>query len=156
MRKLILTSVLLLGSISLVLAQSKVAANIYSDYADGEDVLSMSLNYDLVDILDLDLDIDDQMRHISGDVYQVKFIAFGDEASPKKSISAIDQELARSSLKEIDLPKDFDERDVDFIKFYGEKKGDYYSDICMLVLSDEGDTGVFIAVFGKIKIRSKS
>lgn len=156
MKKLILSSVIALGSISTMIGQSEVAAEIYQEYSDMDDVLSMSLNYDLIDVLDIDLDINDQLRHISGDVYQVKFIAFGDESSPGKSLAAIDRKLASSDLLELPVPEEAEDEEYRLLKFYGVKKGSYYSDICMLMLSDDGETGVFITVNGKIKIRSAS
>ncbi len=154
MKKLILSSAVALGIVSTMVGQSQVTANIYQEYSDKKDVLSMSLNYPLMDILDIDLDINDQLRHIRGDVYQVKFIAFGDESNPGKSLGMIDRKLASSDLVELRVPEDMDEEEYRLLKFYGVKNGSYYSDICMLMLDDDGETGVFIAVNGKIKIHS--
>lgn len=141
----------------MMFAQSKIASDIYHDYEDAEDVLAMSLNYDLIDILDLDLDLNDQMRHISGDVYQVKFIVFGDESKSKSSLAAIDRKLSASAMEEIPIPENVeDDKDYQMLKFYGVKKGSSYSDICMLVLSDDGKSGVFVAVNGNIKVGSES
>lgn len=156
MKTLFLSTLIGITALTGVRAQSEVAAEIYDQYADADDVLSMSLNYDLIDILDLDLDINDKMRHISGDVYQVKFIAFGEESRPGSTLGAIDRKLASSSLVEIKVPEDMDDGDYRMLKFYGVNQGSYYSDICMLMLSDDSETGIFIAVYGKIKIRKES
>jgi hypothetical protein len=156
MKKLILTSALLLGSLYIGLAQSVVATEIYDQYSDIDNALALSLNYDMVDILDLDLEINDQMKHISGDVYQIKFIAFGDESKPGMILSEITRKLAFSDLEELEIPKDVDDEEYSLLKFYGERKGSYFSDICMVILSDDGETGAFIAVNGKIKIRRES
>ncbi len=139
MKKLILSSAVALGIVSTMVGQSQVTANIYQEYSDKKDVLSMSLNYPLMDILDID---------------QVKFIAFGDESNPGKSLGMIDRKLASSDLVELRVPEDMDEEEYRLLKFYGVKNGSYYSDICMLMLDDDGETGVFIAVNGKIKIHS--
>lgn len=156
MKTLILSSIMTMSFMASSLAQAGVSSRIYQQYADDEDVLSMSLNYDLIDILDLDIDVDDQLRHLSGDVYQVKFLAFGDEAAASKTLKAIDRELAGSSLELLEIPAKAEDEDFRLLKFYGYKKGGYYSDVCMLLLSDDGETGVFIAVYGKIKIRRAS
>ena len=156
MKKLILSSVIILASLSIGIAQSKVASEIYNQYSDTEDALAMSLNYDMVDILDIDMELNDQMKHISGDVYQIKFIAFGDETKPGKIISEITRKLAFSDLEELPLPDDAEDEDYSLLKFYGKRNGGYYSDICMVILSDDGESGAFIAVNGKIKIRRES
>ena len=57
---------------------------------------------------------------------------------------------------EIKVPEDVEDGDYRMLKFYGVNKGSYYSDICMLMLSDDGETGIYIAVYGKIKIRRES
>lgn len=156
MKKLILSSVIVLGSLSISMAQSEVATDIYNQYSDTEDALAFNLNYDMVDILDIDMELNDQMKHISGDVYQIKFIAFGDDSRPGKIISDIARKLAFSDLEELPLPKDAEDEEYSLLKFYGERKGNYFSDICMVILSDDGETGAFIAVNGKIKIRRES
>lgn len=156
MKKLILSSIIVLGSFSMLMAQSKVASGIYQEYADKEDVLAMSLNYDLIDILDMDLDMNDHMKHVSGDIYQVKFILFGDETEHRGNLKNILKELSSSALEEIEIPEDADDSEYGMVRFFGEKKGSYYSDICMILISDDGETGLFIAVNGKIKIRRQS
>ena len=156
MRKLIFTILGMAGFISLATAQDLSPDDLYDDYSERNGVFAMSLNHDLLDAVDVDFELDEKMKNISGDIYRVKFIAFGEEANASKAIKSMSSELRKTDVREIPLPKDMEDEDLEYIRLFGEKDGDYYKNLYLLILSDDGETGLYLAVNGKLKIKKAS
>lgn len=127
---------------------------IYSNYSSGDGVFSMSLNKEMLDAVDMDFDWNEQMKHVTGDIHQIKFITFSDSKNASDKIRKLDGELKSLSLKEIQVPKDKSDTDVRFARLFGDKHGDYYKNVVMLVLTED-NIGFFVAVNGNLKVENQ-
>ncbi len=151
--QLLILLALALGCISHAGAQNQEKVdNLYRKYSSGDGVFAMSLNHDMLDAIDLDFDWQDQMKNVSGDIHHLKFIAFSEESSPLVKIKTLSSEISRTGIKTIPLPADADVDDLQDIKIYGERTGGYYENVYMLLVTDDGRNGIFLAINGKMKI----
>lgn len=122
-------------------------------YSDMEGAFGMTLNQRMLDAVDVDVEWEDQMKHISGDIYQVRFIMFSDEDKAPYHIRELDKAISRLGFKEI--PLETTEDDIEMIRTYGFKKDGYYRTIQFLLLDDD-HTGYLMSVKGKLKVKSAS
>lgn len=146
----------LIGATAVPAQQSAAADELYRKYSTGEGVWAISLNHYMPDVLDMDFDFNDQMKNLSGDIHGLKFISFSKKAFPEKKLQRMARELKAAGLSAIPLPQDVKKEDLRFLQFYGEREAAHYKNIYMLLLSDDAETGLFIAVNGKLKIKKAS
>lgn len=147
---------IVLGSFSLAQAQSAEVDEIYSRYSSGEGVFAMSINHKILDAIDLDFDWEDQMKNVTGDIHKAKFIAFGEESHPLKKLQRLSTEIAGTGLELIEVPAEADLEKLEFFQIYGQKKGSYYENIYLLVVTEDAKHGAFVAINGKLKITQAS
>lgn len=156
MKKIILlTAALSMGIIATSLGQTIPEVDkLYSNYSSGEGVLALTLNKEMLDAVDMDFDWNEQMKHMTGDIYQIKFITFTEGSQSTKKVKELSSALSKLSLKEINLPEDKSETDLRYAKIYGDKHGQYYHNVIMLILTED-NTGLFVAVNGKLKVEKQ-
>lgn len=153
-------TVLITAALSLCLAFSSTAQTLpeveqlYSRHSSGEGVFAMNLNKEMLDAVDMDFDWDDQMKHITGDIYQVKFITFSESKLATTKIRELDAEMKKLSLKEIKIPADKTDSDLKFARIFGDKHGEYYKNVVMLILTEE-NIGFFVALNGNLKVENQ-
>lgn len=158
MKKLVLTCVVSLSTlwtIALKAQSFESADDIYSHYSSMKGVMAMTFNKTMLDAVDMDFDWDNQMKHISGDIYELQFVSMDREHNSPTHIRDINTALSKLALREINIPKEKGETDLRYLKIYGDKQGDYYRNIYMLILTD-GNTGIFVSVNGKLRVNPKS
>lgn len=156
MKKIILlTAALSLGIFATTFGQTIPEVDkIYSKYSSGDGVLALTLNKEMLDAVDMDFDWNDQMKHMTGDIYHVKFITFSEGAQSTIKVKELSNALSGLSLKEIPFPEDKTETDLRYAKIYGDKHGEYYHNVIMLILTED-NTGLFVAVNGKLKVEKQ-
>jgi len=127
---------------------------LYNDYSSGDGVMAMSLSHEMLDAVDLDFDWDEQMKHLSGDIYQIKFITFSESQDATKKIRSLDGKLGKLTLKEIKVPMDKSDTDLRFARIYGKKDNGYYENVVLLALTED-NIGFFVAINGKLKVEKQ-
>lgn len=146
----------MLGFLSSAQAQSSSQMDeLYSRYSTGDGVFAMSLNKEMLDAVDMDFDLDDHLKNVSGDIYRVKFISFTDKKISAVRLKRLDTDIAATGLEEMQLPTEEGLEDLKFFKVYGESKGEYLENVYLLVLTED-ETGLFLSLNGKLKITEKS
>lgn len=141
-----------LATFSVASAQStEELSSLYQKYGSTKGAFAMSLNKEMMDVVDVDLDWNDQMKHVSGDIYEVKFIVFTNEESVdnEKAIKEINRSLQKMNL--VEIPLEADDSDIKYLKVYGLKKKGFYRKVHFLMYSD--DNAVFFSVLGKLKVK---
>lgn len=158
MKKLVFTVMVSLSMLGGLIAQGVAAADeIYRRYASQDDVLAMGLSYDLIDVLDLDLEVGAQLKHISGDISHLKVMIFGEKAQAEQSLEDINRRLAAAGLEALNPPRELiEDEEFRLLQVYGHREAKHFSHIYLLMLSDDGTSGAYLAVEGKIKIRQAS
>lgn len=156
MKKIILlTAALSLGIFATSFGQTLPEVDkLYNSYSSGEGVLALTLNKEMLDAVDMNFDWNEQMKHMTGDIYQIKFITFTEGSQSSKKVKELSSALSKLSLKEINLPEDKAETDLRYAKIYGDKHGQYYHNVIMLLLTED-NTGLFVAVNGKLKVEKQ-
>lgn len=156
MKKIILlTAALSLGIFATSFGQTLTEVDkLYNSYSSGEGVLALTLNKEMLDAVDMNFDWNEQMKHMTGDIYQIKFITFTEGSQSSKKVKELSSALSKLSLKEINLPEDKAETDLRYAKIYGDKHGQYYHNVIMLLLTED-NTGLFVAVNGKLKVEKQ-
>lgn len=126
---------------------------IFRKYSDYKGAISYSLNKTMLDALDVDLDYKDHMKNISGDIHRLSFIVFDDNSPGSKIINTLVRDIKKEGF--INVPIEIEESDLQVLKIYGIKKNGFYSNVFILVLDDD-DQAYFLAVNGKLKIKTKA
>lgn len=145
------TIILTLGMVLPVSSQSqKSFKEIFSKYANRKDAFSLTLNKEMLNSVDLDIDFEDHMRNVSGDIHQIKFIMFGEHDEGRKIVKSFSKDLRQAGFPRI--PMEVEDSDLKLIKIYGKKKKGFYRVVHILVL-DEDHRAFFISIRGKLKVK---
>ena len=128
--------------------------DLYNKYSTEDGVFSMNLNHEMLDAVDMDFDWDDQMKHITGDIYHIKFITFTDSKIASRKIRELDDRLKQLALKEIKFPADKTDTDVRFARLLGDKHGNIYKNVVMLLITED-NIGFFVAINGNLKVNNQ-
>jgi len=136
------------------LAQAQDKDKLYAlinEYSQRDGSFALSLNKDMLDAVDLDFDLDEHMKHISGDIYEVKLLLFSEDDQSKKLISRLDAGIKESGFKPIDFePKD---PDLKFFQIYGHHKKKVFDNIQILTLTETNNV-IMLAINGKLKVKN--
>lgn len=151
MKKQLLTLALAVG-LSMSAYSQSTAENLYERYSKGEGIVALTLPKFLLEDIELDMDLDKQMRELEGEIENIRLLVFSEESEPQKRLMRLHNDLLQEDLEEIKPDGKHRADDLSFLKLYGERDGSYYRTIYLLLASDDGQTAVFAAVSGKIKI----
>lgn len=126
---------------------------VFGKYAARDDAFSLSLNKKMLDAIDMDFDFKDQIKHVSGDIHQIKFIVFGEKEEGSKVIKSFSKEVYSLGFKRI--PFDVEDNDLQIFKMYGNKENGYFTNIHLFIL-DKNFKAYFISINGKLKIKNEA
>jgi len=104
--------------------------DIDTQYASKEGVTAFSFSKDMIDALDFDMDVNDKMKCIKGDLSSIKFLAFNDD-NETNSLKLL-QDLNKSGYENIEW--DGVDSDIDVL-LYVDRNGkpkamiSFYGDI---------------------------
>lgn len=145
-------------SLALVLVTALGAAgqtgpeDIYQRYSEDDGVMAISIPRFLLENIDLDVDLEDQVRELDGEIEKIRLLIFSEDSEPEKHIRRIDSDLRKQKLEEIDPTHKPDPDDLSYLRIYGQRQGDHYKNIYLLLISDDGEIALFAALSGRIKI----
>ncbi|MGB0177809.1 MAG: DUF4252 domain-containing protein [Owenweeksia sp.] len=155
MKKLILISTLctmfLLVAITTAFGQDKAGfVRVFEEYAQRDNTISFTFSKEMLDAVDIDLEWEEKIQNISGDIYQVKFIAFDRLDENDKIISRLDGEIRKLGYPVIPYKPDHTD-DIREFRLYGKKDNDHYRQVHLLVKDGDG-RAYLISVDGKLKV----
>ncbi len=152
MKATIIFPLLLLFSF-LASAQKYDAQKVYNLFETQDDVIILSLKKELLDAVDLDLDIEEQLKHIEGDITYMKTLI----ASSKESAMAIAQDLKnemdqlRYKVTHVNKENDSVETEGD-LYMYTKSKGNKISEIHFLSINQQDSGLFFFTILGDLTL----
>ncbi len=155
MKKSILIPVILafiiLATSHKVFAQDKAGfSEVFEEYAQRDNTISFTFTKELLDAVDIDVEWEEKIRNVSGDIYRMRFIAFDKKDECNKILSHLDQEIKRLGYPAI--PYNFNySSDTHQFRMYGKKNNNYYRQVHLLIKDDDG-RAFLISVDGKLKV----
>lgn len=145
--KKLLTSVLLAATTLAAVAQKSNAAQIiYDDFQSRDNVTSLSLNNKMLESIDTDFNLNDQTKHLEGDISRVKLLLVADDGDTEKTIVQIRKKLDKLGYKEVDLDDDA-KKGENQVWLFSNKKGSRFTEAHFVVQDDDG-SGVLLSVYG--------
>lgn len=147
MKNLILSLVLLLG----MSASAKHQGDLHQAYANQSGVFALSFSKDMIDALDLDIEVNDKMKYITGDLSSIKLIAFGSEAE-EKSLSDLKKELKKLDYDQLNTTNLDINTEGEFL-IYTRKSGKHYTEVHFITYEDKAPKAIF-SFYGKIQVKN--
>ncbi len=130
-------------------------SNVFDTYSQRENTVSFNLNKTMLDAVDIDLEWEEKMRHVSGDIHRLRFLAFDKNDESSKIVKSLDQKIRDLGYPVIPFKPDLDTDDIKQFKLYGVKEGAYYKQVHLLLQDDEG-RAFLISVDGKLKVAKEA
>lgn len=124
--------------------------DIHTQYASKQGVMAFSFSKDMIEALDFDIDVNDKMKYVKGDLSSIKFLAFGDK-SESNSIQLV-KDLKKSGYEKIKWEGD-DEGDSNVI-LYVDRNGKRFSEIHFITLLNEKPKAM-ISFYGDITVKDE-
>jgi len=121
--------------------------DIDTQYASKEGVTAFSFSKDMIDALDFDMDVNDKMKCIKGDLSSIKFLAFNDD-NETNSLKLL-QDLNKSGYENIEW--DGVDSDIDVL-LYVDRNVKRFSEIHFVTLSN-GKPKAMISFYGDITVK---
>jgi hypothetical protein len=138
------------------MAQNKTELNeAFGHFANRKDAFSLTLNKKMMDAVDLDFDWKEEVKHVSGDIHQLKFIVFSEEDSGMMIAKKFSSEITKAGYPKINLDLEDEEIDTDikYFKIFGKKINGAYEDVHVLTV-DSHNRAYFFSINGKLKIKN--
>ena len=152
----LLTFLAFLAATTSSIAQDKEAfLDSYNDYANRKDAFALTINKQMMDAVDLDIDWKEQMKHISGDIHQLRFIVFGEDDNGTKIVQSFASRILKAGYPELRVDLDEDEDEIRYFKVFGKKMNGYYKDVHILMQDDDG-RAYFFSINGKLKVKNQA
>ncbi len=153
MKNLIAFCLALAFTLSASAQSSAQLDKLYNSYSSGEGIMSFTLNKEMLDAVDLDFDWKEQLRHLDGDIYQLRMITFSEKSNPGKQIASLQNELHNAGLRPIEIPEHAADGQLEGeIQLFAHQKGQYYDQVYLLLLSDDRKMALFVAINGKLTL----
>jgi len=148
MKKLLTTALLAATTLAAVAQKSNAAQVIYDDLQGNNNVTTLSLNKQMLDAIDTDFDLNDQTKHLKGDISSIKVLLVDDDASAAKTITDIRKKLGKLGYREIDLDDDAEPAaSGKQVWAYSNKKGTRFTE-AHFVVQDGAGAGVLLSIYG--------
>lgn len=122
----------------------------FARYAHRRDAVSFTLTKTLLDVVDLDLEWEEQIRHVTGDIYQVRFILFDEDDRHAMIVQNFAQHIRDLGYETIRFEDD-ELKDLQYFKVFGKRSKGYYHQLHVL-LRDEDGRAYFFSVDGKLRV----
>jgi hypothetical protein len=148
MKKLLTTALLAATTLAAVAQKSNAAQVIYDDLQGKDNVTTLSLNKQMLDAIDTDFDLNDQTKHLKGDISSVKLMLIDDDANSAKTVTDIRKKLGKLGYREIEIDDDKESPAGDKeVWVFSNKKGSRFTEAHFVVQDDDG-SGVLLSVYG--------
>ena len=119
--------------------------DIYEDYSQRSETIAMHLNYEFIEGLDLDMDIDDVVKEVGGSIESIRFLMANTDEHPTLQNEALDA-----------LKKDYKRYEGDELEgftVYYDRQLRTVKEIHML--GKRGSQVLLISLYGDIKVKNK-
>ncbi len=148
MKKLLTTALLAATTWAAVAQKSNAAQVIYDDLQGNANVTALSLSKQMLDAIDSDFDLNDQTKHLKGDISSIKVLLVNDDASVAKTIADIRKKLGKLGYREIDLDDDAEPAaGGKQVWAYSNKKSSRFTE-AHFVVQDGAGAGVLLSIYG--------
>lgn len=151
MKQLLIFTMLTASTLLATAQKSNAADAIYADLENEENVLTLSLNKQMLQGIDTDVEWNEQIKYLQGDIHKVKVMLIGDEAKGKAIVDRIYKRLRKLGYKQIDLNSDNQTEDESNVWVFSNKKGNTFTEAHFLI-KDEDGSGVFMSVYGDFTV----
>ena len=142
----IIKTTVLASSIFLMSFIPAPQGDIHTQYASKDGVTAFSFSKDMIDALDFDMNVNDKMKYVKGDLTSIKFLAFSDDG--QNDSGELLKDLKKSGYEKIKWEGD----DNDEILLYADRNGNRFSEIHFITLSNEKPK-VMISFYGDITVK---
>ena len=116
-------------------------------------VTTLSFSKDMVDAIDLDIDVEDKIKHLDGDFNEIKLNIFGESTPDLASNRETILKVLNKHYKEIDL-EDEDGSESDAL-LYTKSKGNRIYEAHLLLLNESDNTFTVISFIGDVVVTNK-
>ncbi len=145
--KKLLFLVLLAGSLAANAQKSNAAQTIYN-HLEGEDgVMTLSFNKKMLESIDTDIEWNDQIKYLKGDLHKVKLMLIEDGKKAEDMVDYIYTQLGKLGYKHTEIKDDEGEDDDEQLWVFTDKKGRKFTEAHFLI-KDEDGSGIFMSVYG--------
>ena len=152
MKKLFILALLSATTLMANAQKSNAADGIYTELEGEENIMTLSFNKQMLESIDTDVEWNDQIKYLKGDIHKVKLMLIGDNSNAKGIINKIYKRLGKLGYKQMDLDDDNDdEKDNSEVWVFSNKKGNKFTEAHFLI-KDEDGSGIFMSVYGDFTV----
>lgn len=142
----IIKTTVLASSIFLMSFIPAPQGDIHTQYASKDGVTAFSFSKDMIDALDFDMNVNDKMKYVKGDLTSIKFLVFSDNS--QNDSGELLKDLKKSGYEKIKWEGD----DNDDVLLYVDRNGKRFNEIHFITLSNEKPK-VMISFYGDITVK---
>ena len=135
-------------------AQNFGTQTIYNELETEEDILVFSLKKDLVDFIDLDLDYQEQINRVTGDIHFMKTLVATSKESADKLHGKIKTEMDQLSYEFTSLEKEIDQPNQQ-IYMYTKRNGPEITEVHFLIVNTEDHNAAFFTMLGDLILKEQ-
>ncbi len=149
-KRALLLTFSLLGSIVMAQDKSKLY-DLIDNYSQREGAFALSLNRNMLDAVDLDFDLEEHMKNVSGDIHEIKLLVFSRTDEAHKLVKKLDAGIAKAGFERQDF--ELEESDLRFFRIYGNNKGKTFENVQILAHTEDNNV-IMLAINGKLKVKN--
>ncbi len=116
-------------------------------------VTTLSFSKDMVDAIDLDIDVEDKIKHLEGDFNEIKLNIFGESTPDLADKRTTMLKVLDKHYEKVDL-EDTDESESDAL-LYTKSKGDRVYEAHLLLLDESDNTFTIVSFIGDVVVTNK-
>lgn len=144
----IIKTTVLASSIFLMSFTPAPQGDIHTQYASKNGVTAFSFSKDMIDAIDFDMDINDRMNSVKGDLTSIKFLTFNDYS--QSNWEGLLKDLKKSGYGKIDWEGNKDSNND--ILPYVDRNGKRFNEIHFITFSNEKPK-TMISFYGDITVK---
>lgn len=132
-------------------AQDKAAIDeLYNQYSRREGCSAMSINHSLLKMIDIEMDWQDEIEGLVGELREIRFIFFSGREDGRKLIQSMRKKILAAGYPAIDLDEELSE--MQFSEIYAHPKKGKFTEAQALFMDDDGKV-YFFSFRGDFTIR---
>jgi len=149
MKKLFLLAIISATTLMATAQKSNAADAIYTELEGEENIMTLSFNKKMLESIDTDIEWNDQIKYLKGDVHKVKLMLIEDGKEAGSIVNKIYKRLSKLGYKRMELNEGQKKKDKVWI--FSNKKGKKFSEAHFLI-EDEDGSGIFMSVYGDFTV----
>lgn len=144
MKKLFMLSALAATTFLARAQNNKAAEAIYDELEEQSGIFIMSFSKSMLDDIDADIEWNDQVKNLEGEISKIKLMLLGEDAKPSATLSKVKARLSKMGYKSTKLS---DAESDDKVWVYTNRKGNHFTEAHFVIFGDDGG-GFFVSVYG--------